>query len=873
MAWNIRRDGWWPSVLDEGGMEMRMKAGAAVFFLCVQAIVGLAEECPSAIGGLPDGPATAVVVDGQYAYFGSGATVQVLDVSDPAAPQTIGRVEVETEVLKLEVEDGLVYVSAGLQGLTIIDVSVASAPVVASRLTGADETNDYFYDVDAVGRIAFVAAGFGELMVLDVGDPSHPVEMDVVDVPGRPFAVAASSTHAYAAWMAGLTVVDVSDPAAGFVVADLSLPAWAARTVVVSGSTVHVVGDGGYHTIDVSDPASPAVIGSLPFSAGYQRGWDLDVRGHFAYFSDTYHGVRVIDVSEPTNPVQVALIEPPSSSRGVAAMEAHLLVAAGTAGLRTYDVSAPTDPVEVSALGTPATVVDIAVDGTRGVSVAYDGLRIFDLTDPATPVEIGSYNPIESWGPKCVDLTDGHAFVCDGANDRVVVLDVSDANDVSQVAEIDARHLTDLEVVAPYAYISAGGLFIFDVSNPAQPTLVATKDDVGGWGGSIAVELPYVYLTRWAEEIFAGLSIIDVSEPTQPTTVGSAFHGDLECCGSMAVSESWVYVIDNAIEGACTLHTVDARDPAAPIVIDSVYLGWMSDIAAFGSSGLVGGADGNNYEVLELDLTYPANLTVVGRADTPARPSAIAVEDGRWYVAELEAGFEVFELCNTGLQGAAWLEIAAHGSGKKGSEWRTDVVAGNLGVFEATLELSLYADGAEYELTNTVEAGAQAVFEDVVGMMGIEGKGALEVRSSQPLSVIGRIYTDDDEGTLGQFLQGQASEDGLSEGEAAWLHGMRQLGQVYRSNLSITNTGMDAASVRVTLYGSDGVAITAFDLESIEPRQVVQEIAPFVDRAGRPDIGWAMARVEVTNGRGVLASASVIDSRTNDPTTIPMVRE
>lgn len=863
----------WPTVRNEGGIEMRMTTCPVVIFLCVQSMVGLAEDCPSAIGGLPDGPATSVVVEGQYAYFGSGATVQILDVSDPAAPQTIGRVEVETEVLKLDVEDGVVYASSWSQGLTIIDASDASAPVVASRITVPEGTYGFFYDVDAIGQFAFVAAGSGELKVLDVNDPTHPMEIDVIDVPGNPFAVAASPSHAYVAWRYGLTIVDVSDPAAGFVVAELPLPRWAARTVVVSGSTVYVAGEGGFHAIDVSDPASPAVIGSLPFSASSQRAGNLDVRADLAYFPDGYLGVRVIGVSDPTTPVQVALIEPPSSSRGVAAMEAHVLVAAGTAGLRSYDVTIPTEPVEISVLKTPAKVVDIAVDGSRGVSVASGGLRVFDLADPSKPVEIGSFDLVEPWGPRCVDLSGGHAFVCDVMNDRVVVFDVEDANEVSQVAEIDAREADDIEVVPPYAYIAANDLLIVDVSDPADPTLVATHDHGAGWRGSLAVEFPYLYLTQWAEEIWAGLSILDVSDPARPATIGTAFHRDLECCGSMAVSESWVYVIDNTTEGAYTLHTVDARDPADPIVVDSVYLGSMSDIAASGSSGMLGVVEGNNYEVLELDLTNPEELTVVGRTDTPARPSAIAVADGRWFVAELEGGFEVFELCKTGLQDAAWLEIAAHVSGAKGSEWRTDVVARNRGVFEATFELSLYADGVEHELTNTVDAGAQAVFEDVVGMMGVEGKGALEVRSSQPLSVIGRIYTEDDEGTLGQFLLGQASQDGLSEGEAAWLHGMRQLGQLYRSNLSITNTGMDTASVRVTLFGSDGVAISEFDLESIEPREVVQEIAPFVDRAGRPDIGWAMTRVEVLSGRGVLASASVIDSRTNDPTTIPMVRE
>jgi hypothetical protein len=90
-------------------------------------------------------------------------------------------------------------------------------------------------------------------------------------------------------------------------------------------------------------------------------------------------------------------------------------------------------------------------------------------------------------------------------------------------------------------------------------------------------------------------------------------------------------------------------------------------------------------------------------------------------------------------------------------------------------------------------------------------------------------------------------------------------------SISVTNAGHEDAMVRITLFDSDGGEITAYDLGPIEPGGVVQDLEPLADRASRPDIGWAMAKIEVVAGGGVLASASVIDSRTNDPTTIPLV--
>ena len=49
----------------------------------------------------------------------------------------------------------------------------------------------------------------------------------------------------------------------------------------------------------------------------------------------------------------------------------------------------------------------------------------------------------------------------------------------------------------------------------------------------------------------------------------------------------------------------------------------------------------------------------------------------------------------------------------------------------------------------------------------------------------------------------------------------------------------------------------------------VQDLEPFRTRANQPNVGWGFAEGEVVSGSGIITSASVIDSRTNDPTTIP----
>ena len=216
-----------------------------------------------------------------------------------------------------------------------------------------------------------------------------------------------------------------------------------------------------------------------------------------------------------------------------------------------------------------------------------------------------------------------------------------------------------------------------------------------------------------------------------------------------------------------------------------------------------------------------------------------------------------------------WAEIAAHNQGAAGSVWRTDVVAKNAASDIAVVEFILHTEnGGNFTAEGAIDGMSQGIFEDLVGTMGLDGKGALEICSDQPLEVVARIYNVSDDGTFGQFLDG-INYSGLDEGDDGRLYGLRQRAGEFRTNINVTNTGGETATVEVTLYGTDGSELTSYEL-SVGSGMSVQDIEPFLTRADSPNLGWGFAEVEVVSGNGIVTSASVIDSRTNDATTIPM---
>jgi hypothetical protein len=217
---------------------------------------------------------------------------------------------------------------------------------------------------------------------------------------------------------------------------------------------------------------------------------------------------------------------------------------------------------------------------------------------------------------------------------------------------------------------------------------------------------------------------------------------------------------------------------------------------------------------------------------------------------------------------AYWVEIASHQAGQAGSIWRTDVVARNLSEADADVEIRLRGAGGG-TLSAVIAGGAQAAFEDVLGQMGVDGKGWLEITANRPLLVSGRIYNLGDEGTFGQYLEGYPEGGGLAQGVVGTLLQLRQLEGEFRTNLGFTNPNATAAAVQVTLYDADGAELIRYRVE-LEPRALLQDLEPYSRRASRPDLGWGFAEVEVLEGGPVLISASVVDSRTNDATTVPV---
>jgi len=216
-----------------------------------------------------------------------------------------------------------------------------------------------------------------------------------------------------------------------------------------------------------------------------------------------------------------------------------------------------------------------------------------------------------------------------------------------------------------------------------------------------------------------------------------------------------------------------------------------------------------------------------------------------------------------------WAEIVGHAPGMNNSQWRTDLVTRNLGSTSATLRFVFHQPSGNIEGNGLVTGGGQKSFEDIVGLLGATNAiGSLEICSDQPLLVAGRTFNANGDGTFGQNFEGYVADLGYGAGQTVSLIGMRQKSDGYRTNLSVTNGGTTEAQVAISLYDATGKVLTSYNL-TIPAGQVLQDNEPFRNRATAPDVDWGFATVTVLKGTNIRTSASLIDNKTNDPSTIP----
>jgi len=297
----------------------------------------------------------------QAPFFVARSGAQVLDVSEPLAPQLLKAVSTTDRSMndpdELWVEGQRLVLANKCNGVDVLDIT---APAEARQVGNfewdiAQEVN--VKGVHAVGDLLYVADERG-MQVVDISEPQSPDLLGVVSFQG-----AALGAFGEGIWVDGDTayvaasyysvetdqgierrphvlVVDVSDSSRPRPIAHAIGPILGrAIDTEVADDVLYVAAEkAGLLAFDVSDPAEPLYLDGLA-TAFAQK---IAVHGDLVYVADDSGGLVVVDASDAGDLRALAVCDTEGQAFGVDADAGYAFVADGVAGMQVVSLQALT---------------------------------------------------------------------------------------------------------------------------------------------------------------------------------------------------------------------------------------------------------------------------------------------------------------------------------------------------------------------------------------------------------------------------------------------------------------------------------------------------------------------------------------------------
>ncbi len=289
----------------------------------------------------------------------------------------------------------------------------------------------------------------------------------------------------------------------------------AVRAVFAQGNRVYIGQGPRLVVLDISNPTAPALMGqSAPGSEIVQ---DVYVAGNYAFVVGREEGLRVIDVSNPAAPAQVGAV----------------------------------------ALGLHESARRVTVAGNYAYVSIYSGFLIIDVSNPAAPTLRGRYSA--GAGPVGgLAVMGNYVYVPASAYGGAQVVDVSNPKQPFKVTSMVGigGSPNEVTIIGQYAYViadsfgSPGGLFVFDISDPAAPLYVRSYSFYGYDHSAVAGSVLYLLGG-------GGLTAVDMAGPAAPMHLGAYSVNDEAC--DVAVAGGLAYVA----EGRAGLRVVDVSQTMA----------------------------------------------------------------------------------------------------------------------------------------------------------------------------------------------------------------------------------------------------------------------------------------------------------------------
>ncbi len=376
---------------------------------------------------------------------------------------------------RLEVSDSKAFIDPTDAGLSIVDISVPTAPsligafitTTRTREMAVDSAGDYLYVVlrqmgYEIYDVSVFPVGLMHFPMLS-NDPRAAVAIKSGIDDYLVVLDAADLDHTY------LKTIDITDPANASIVAALSLPSQGGDRLVQGPGVLAVEsGAGAFTAVDAASPWS-LVLGDSDTLSGYIYGMGMNGTNLYIsnFISPGNYTFEVYDISNPYSISNIGSV-PTSSIHRYMAFKDNYMYARTDHEIDIYDITLPGTPVYVDTFTAVEDYPDeLLVSGDYLYVNTHADFEIFDVSTPSAPVVLGTEFLFGSDAGRVFDIDSQHAFVHGDPTAFPAVVSLWPANDPSKVLTMDYPYggSEDVLVWNEYLYMLSVhyGIRIFDL--------------------------------------------------------------------------------------------------------------------------------------------------------------------------------------------------------------------------------------------------------------------------------------------------------------------------------------------------------------------------------------------------------------------------
>ena len=260
------------SVTNTAGGEVKLNSGGSGVSWASPTVAGTLD-----ITGTTDANDVYMDTATSRAYVVNGASLSIVNVTNPAAPVLLGTYSAGLQLNGVYVVGNYAYLasSSDTAELTVVNISTPASPALAGSLNlgdTADATSIYVSGSTAyVGKVLSTTSGVNEFYVVNVSNPAAPTLSGSLNLTGTINSVCVKGNYAYVATAittAELTVINVTTPSSPTQAGVYNAAGTVAANDVYCGATYIYLAEasntGGpeLFIIDPTNPASPTLTGS-----------------------------------------------------------------------------------------------------------------------------------------------------------------------------------------------------------------------------------------------------------------------------------------------------------------------------------------------------------------------------------------------------------------------------------------------------------------------------------------------------------------------------------------------------------------------------------------------------------------------------------